>query len=110
MSDVSEELVVDVLTQSGGATVAVRGEIDAHTCARLQEGIDAAVASFTSGSGHVVVDLEGVAFIDSSGLRVLVNAANGLEETGGDLRLRNPSPTVRRLLQVTGLDEHFLER
>jgi anti-anti-sigma factor len=107
MSDLSEDFGVDVV--DAGRVVTVRGEIDAHTCGRLQAAIDRAIDLLGPDEPRLLVDVGAVGFIDSSGLRVLVNAANRLDDSGTKLTLRNPSATVLRLLEVTGLDEHFLE-
>lgn len=55
----------------------------------------------------VVTDLSGVTFIDSSGLRLLLDQRARLTEAGIDLRLRNPSATVLRLLELAQLTDHF---
>lgn len=56
----------------------------------------------------VKVDAAGVEFIDSSGLRVLIEARSRHIEGGGQLLVINPSPTVLRLFELTGLSEHLL--
>jgi anti-sigma B factor antagonist len=56
---------------------------------------------------RIVVDCAGVAFMDSSGLNALLTALRRQEDGGGELRLRDPSPAVARLLGLTGLEDHF---
>lgn len=55
-------------------------------------------------TGDLVIDLRRVDFMDSSGLRALIVEHNRREEAGGTFALRNPSPSVVRLLHVTGVD------
>jgi stage II sporulation protein AA (anti-sigma F factor antagonist) len=50
-----------------------------------------------------VIDLAGVAFMDSTGLREILRARNELAA----MSLRAPSDTVRRLLDITGLTDHI---
>ncbi len=57
----------------------------------------------------VVVDLSGVLFIDSSGLRLLLKAKDAVEHCGAGFVLRGLRPQARRLLRVSGLTEHFTE-
>ena len=57
--------------------------------------------------GDVVLDLSGVSFIDSSGLRTLLDAARRAEEREGTLTLRKAGPEVRRLLEITGTTSKF---
>lgn len=52
--------------------------------------------------GDITLDLSGVTFLDSGGLRALLQACLGLGETGV-LRLVNPSGQVRQLLDLTGV-------
>ena len=82
--------------------VSVRGEIDAATCDELASALTAATRSETG----LEIDVSGVTFIDSSGLRTLVLAQQHL----GDARklvVRGPDATFKRLLGITGLDEVF---
>ena len=91
----------------GTVLLAVDGEIDTLTAARLQAGLDEAVdASRADGSG-VVVDLSGVTFLASSGLAVLIGGARRLADLGSRLRLVAASRAVTRPLQVTGADALF---
>lgn len=86
---------------SSDGDVVVAGEIDANSCGDL----DAALAEATG--PEVRVDLMGVTFIDSSGLRVLVQHHHRLSETGDTLRIVRPSRPARRLLEIAGLDTQF---
>lgn len=72
------------------------GEIDAETSSTFRTALGELDAG---GADHLVVDLESVTFMDSSGLSALVDAAAG----GRQVVLRHPSPMVRRIVEVTGL-------
>ena len=82
-------------------TVRLSGELDAYTAPTLQEALDTAPA------GTLRIGMEQVGFIDSTGIRVLVSADNDRRRDGGALVLVAPSDAVRRLLQLTSLDEHL---
>lgn len=56
----------------------------------------------------MVVGLEGISFIDSSGLSVLIHAYKQANERDGSLTVRSPSPTVVRLLDMAGQSDRFL--
>ena len=96
MLDVSSNQV------DGRTVVQVRGEIDAATCDELA----AALTAATRSDAALELDVSGVTFIDSSGLRTLVLAQQHL---GDDRKLvvRGPDATFKRLLAITGLDEVF---
>jgi anti-anti-sigma factor len=55
-------------------------------------------------SPHTVVDFTELSFIDSSGLSVLVEAHKRARDRGGVFVVRNPTPMLRRLLDITRLD------
>jgi anti-sigma B factor antagonist len=93
--------------QPGVVLLAVDGEVDTLTAARLQAGLTEAVdASRADGSG-IVVDLSGVTFLASSGLAVLISGARRLAELADRLHLVAASRAVTRPLQVTGADALF---
>lgn len=80
-----------------GALV-VAGEIDAHSCGDLAAALEGVP------EGDLDVDLSAVTFIDSSGLRVLVEQHQRQAGAGRSLRIVRPSRSVRRLLEIAGLD------
>ncbi len=59
--------------------------------------------------GHVnlLVDLQGVGFIDSSGLGALVRALTNSQKEGGQTKLLHAGPQIRKLLEMTKLDSVF---
>ena len=91
----------------GSVLLAVDGEIDTLTAARLQAGVDEAVEAARADGASVVADLSGVTFLASSGLAVLIGAARRLAELDGRLHLVAASRAVTRPLQVTGADALF---
>lgn len=103
----TDQLTVSVDGASTPPTIALIGELDPHTAPALQDAIDQLLAAGGTGSSDLVLDLSGLAFVDSSGLRVLISAQHQLAEQGGTLTLHDPSPTVRRLLEITGLIDHI---
>ena len=58
--------------------------------------------------GRVVVDLRKVPFMDSTGIRVLINHKHRLEEAGGQLRLLIATSDIMRLFELTGLTDTFV--
>jgi anti-sigma B factor antagonist len=99
---VVEPLRCNVSQLNGTRVVAVRGEIDFATAPELDE----VLGEFDR--VQVVVDLAKVTFIDSSGLKSLVDARTRLRNRGGDLTVRSASPIVLRAFQITRLDETLL--
>jgi anti-sigma B factor antagonist len=87
--------------QTEPGRVAVTGELDLAAAPRLAD----ALASLDEGSGAVTVDLAETTFVDSRGLATLVAAHHRL---GGHLRVVNVRPEVRRVFEITKLDDVLL--
>jgi anti-sigma B factor antagonist len=85
------------------SVIAVRGEIDIHTAPKVQSAIERAAQT----NGAVVVDMSGVAFMDSTALSALVRSKDSLQEQETLLRLAAPSKAVERIFSVTGFRDYF---
>jgi anti-sigma B factor antagonist len=83
--------------------VSAVGELDLATSPRLRAALDDAAAR----SSRVVIDLSEVTFLDSSALSVLVRSHTLLTDAGGELKLVVQTPSVRKVLEVTGLTDVF---
>jgi anti-sigma B factor antagonist len=93
------------LVDEGVVRALVSGEIDPATAPRLAGEVQALV--FTGAPRELVIDLSGVTFIDSTGLRAVIEIHNLMRDRGGKLVLENPSEKARRILDITGLTEHL---
>ena len=80
----------------------VVGELDMFRAPALEALLD---RSIEQGARHVVVDLDDVSFVDSTGISVIVCAAARLHEAGGSLRLVYGDGHVRRLFEILALDK-----
>jgi anti-sigma B factor antagonist len=85
---------------AGDGTLVIKGELDIASAPDL-------TAALPPPSSEVVLDLSGVTFIDSSGLRALLGAEKRATEAGGSLVLRDLAAPVQRLLELTGTDRLF---
>ncbi|MFE0044443.1 STAS domain-containing protein [Streptomyces albireticuli] len=89
---------------SGAIIIELHGEIDILAEQELGPRVDALTERFRA---DVVIDLRGVAFLDASGLRLLLRARERVLERGGRLRLVRGVPRVFRVLRVTGVEGAF---
>jgi anti-anti-sigma factor len=97
-------LIVEPVTTAEGMALRVRGDLDMVSAAQLRD----AISIFSDGrDGPVVLDVADVSFIDSSGINALVGARQGLVATGRGLELHGMSPSVRRVLELSGVIGHF---
>ena len=84
-------------------TITLVGELDPATAPQLDAAVDQVLQR--EGLERVVLDLAGLTFLDSSGLRVFVTAREALSTRGAELVLSRPSANTQRLLDITGLGE-----
>lgn len=84
--------------------ITLRGEVDVYTAPKLKEKL---VESIESGCANIVVDLDGVSFIDSSGLGVLVSALRRARERDGSVRIVCTRDNILKIFRITGLDKVF---
>ena len=84
--------------------LAVKGEVDVYTAPRLREKL---VELVGQGKLKVIVDLEGVDFLDSTGLGVLVGGLKRLRSHDGDLGLVCTQPRILKVFEITGLTKVF---
>lgn len=80
----------------------VAGEIDASTVEAFSSDLLSMLAT-----RDVAVNMSEIQFIDSSGLRVLIEAHSNALEQRRQFVIDSPSPIVKRLLEVTGLSDLF---
>ena len=83
--------------------LAVEGEVDTSTSAQLLDSVLSAAVAHDQ--HHIVIDLRDVGFIDSSGLDAIVQANRRVRDLNAHLVICNPSRTLRRMFEVTGLDD-----
>ena len=89
----------------GGRTVvAVGGEIDVYTAPKLRDKITELVGA---GVYHLVIDLEGVEFLDSTGLGVLVGGLKKVRAHDGSLQLVCTQDRLLKIFRITGLAKVF---
>ncbi|MCC6800766.1 MAG: STAS domain-containing protein [Chloroflexota bacterium] len=82
----------------------VLGRVDSTNAAELGLAMDRAA---DEGRSHIVLDLGGVEYMSSAGLREMVRVLKRVKRAGGDLRIANPSDRVREVLELAGLDTIF---
>ncbi len=97
---------LDIKTSSadGVCTVELVGEVDVYSAPRLKQEL---VAAIEGGCANVIVDLEQVGFIDSSGLGVLVSALRRARERDGVVRIVCTRDNILKIFRITGLDKVF---
>lgn len=83
----------------GVTVISLTGSIDAMTAPKITEFIQNQIAK---GNIKLVVDLSGVDYTSSAGLRVLLGAIKDTRSQSGDLRLSGIQPDVQKVLNLSG--------
>lgn len=97
----------DASRDDGGRRLTMVGELDAHAAQRLLNDVGARLDALDH---DVHVDVSGLQFVDSAGLRALVQVDAMVREAGHRLVLEGPTAPVRQVLRIADLDEHFVIR
>jgi anti-sigma B factor antagonist len=84
--------------------VTVAGRIDSSNASELDEALKGLLSN---GRYNIVLDLSGVDYMSSAGLRSLVATVRECKRRSGDLRLTQPSERVSDVLKLAGLDSVF---
>lgn len=97
---------LDIRTEQNASmcTVTLEGEVDVYTAPRLKERL---VEIIEAGCANVVIDMQGVGFIDSSGLGVMVSALRRARERDGVVRVVCTRDNILKIFRITGLDKVF---
>ncbi|HYI75686.1 MAG TPA: STAS domain-containing protein [Gaiellaceae bacterium] len=82
----------------------LHGEADLHAAPQLRDRLRTAM---DGGATGLVVDLTETSFVDSTSLGVLLGALKRQREEGGELRIVVSRPEIRRIFEITLLDQVF---
>jgi anti-sigma B factor antagonist len=101
---VHDQLRIDVRREGGRAILTLDGELDMASAELLQQVAD---GEDLRGERMLVLDLQQLRFIDSTGLRAILTALEHCRGRGQEFAITPGSPQVQRLLSVTGVAEHL---
>lgn len=95
---------VEVRPADEAVLVRVTGDVDLATSPKLRAALEEAIGA---GADAVRLDMGGVTFLDSSGISVLVDAQQRLQEGSSKLVLHSVSDQIKRVLEISGLGSFF---
>lgn len=98
------EMSITTREQAGRTVVQVGGEVDVYSAPTLRDRLNALVAD---GHHDLVVDMQGVQFLDSTGLGVLVGGLKRVRTHDGSLHLVCSQERVLKVFRITGLTKVF---
>ena len=98
------DLDVEAIHENSANVIALRGEIDVYTAPLLRQKI---VDLVDQGALNIVIDMEKVDFLDSTGLGVLVEGLKRVKTRGGNLTLVITQDKILKIFDITGLNKAF---
>jgi anti-sigma B factor antagonist len=98
------DLELETTQREGIAILTLRGEIDVYTAPRMRQGI---VDLVDAGSLNIVVDMQKVDFLDSTGLGVLVEGLKRVRTRSGNLSIVVTQDKILKIFDITGLNKAF---
>lgn len=98
------DLGIDIKREDNRAIVGLKGEIDVYTAPRFKESM---ISLIENGCHDLIIDLQGVNFMDSTGLGALVGGLKRVKPLGGSLVLVCSQSKILKILELTGLNKEF---
>jgi anti-anti-sigma factor len=99
-----ESLAINVERARNASIVRAKGVLSRSTADKFEEAVGGAI---DEDSPDVILDLGGVRFIDSTGLRSLLRVANLSRGVGGELRLQRSTAAIQRAIEWAGLERRL---
>jgi anti-sigma B factor antagonist len=99
------DLSLETRHEDGNTIIEVGGEIDVYTAPKLRDKITELVGN---GNYHLVIDMEKVDFLDSTGLGVLVGGLKKVRAHDGSMRLICNQERLLKIFRITGLAKVFV--
>lgn len=88
----------------GLPVIELEGEVDVYTAPQLKQQM---IVMLEGGAKQILVNLANVEYLDSTALGVLIGGLKRMREMDGNMTLVCPSPRIRRVFEITGLDKIF---
>ena len=89
-------------------TARVRGDLDHHTCTQIRAQLDAHLERHTP--LLLIMDLEGVPFMDSSGIGLILGRMRLQKSYNGNLVLKNTNPYLTKIITLAGLSSLIIDK
>ena len=98
-----QKMEMTALVKNDKLVIYLSGEIDHHSAREIREGVDRLIV--THRPKTFILDLEGVNFMDSSGLGLVLGRYRKIKELGAEMYLANAGERTMRILKMAGVDK-----
>ena len=85
-----------------GLVVSIGGEIDHHSAITMRRDVDNIIWNRTP--THLILEMSGIEFMDSSGLGLIMGRYALMKKLGGELTLRKPNPRIAKIFALAGME------
>ena len=97
-----QKINVEIKTNSSTITAYLKGEIDHHTASKIRSLLDVKIQ--TAQPKLLILDFTNISFMDSSGIGLVMGRYKLMQYIGGELKIVNPSPQIRKVMSLAGFD------
>lgn len=97
-------MTVNSREEDGKIIIQIVGEVDLYNAPKVRDAIN---QFMDRNKLDIIVDLDEVDYIDSSGIGVLISSATDIKDLGGKLTIKCNSPNVKRVFELTRLVDFF---
>lgn len=94
-------LTIDMEAKSRILCIRLKGDLDHHTAEKLKKQAEAAIQKYDI--QHIILNLDELHFMDSSGLGVIIGRYKQVHQKQGEMVVCAISPAVKRLFEMSGL-------
>ena len=99
--------MVKLYNDGGRITAALYGDIDHHTAREMRLELDEVITR--SQPEMLMIDLENVGFMDSSGIGLILGRLRAVRACGGDVMIKNARPEIAAVIRLSGLSGLLVE-
>ncbi len=93
--------MLDLYNDGSQMTAELSGDIDHHAARAIRQELDRAIAH--SQPGLLIIDMEKVGFMDSSGIGLILGRMRAVRAYGGDMIIRNAAAETAAVIRLSGL-------
>ena len=97
-----EKIEIEIKLENSTILAILTGEIDHHTASKIRSLLDVEIQS--NNPKLLVLDFTNITFMDSSGIGLIMGRYKLMQYIGGNLKIINPSPQIKKVMSLAGLD------
>lgn len=97
-----DKINIEIKLENSTMLAVLTGEIDHHTASKIRSLLDVEIQN--NNPKFLVLDFTNITFMDSSGIGLIMGRYKLMQYIGGNLKIINPSPQIKKVMSLAGLD------